>query len=143
MSHYAAEVVERKIVLMQGYLADLESVKDLTVQDYQQDTFRRRGIEKTLINIIQAAVDINNYILVKSAKIASADNYDSFVKMGEQGIIPQEFVDKIAPSAGLRSRLVHEYDRVDDAIVHASLADALDQFPRFIEYIVEFLKRSE
>ncbi|MDP2210272.1 MAG: DUF86 domain-containing protein [Candidatus Aquicultor sp.] len=48
------------------------------------------------------------------------DIYDSFVKLGEQDMVPMEFASKIAPSSGLRSRLVHEYDRIDDAIAHAS-----------------------
>jgi uncharacterized protein YutE (UPF0331/DUF86 family) len=75
--------------------------------------------------------------------VAPKDNYDSFIKLGEQSIISPEFASKIAPAAGLRSRLVHEYDKIDDVIVYDSLKDALEQFSQYIGYILDFLKRQE
>ncbi|MEW6189504.1 MAG: DUF86 domain-containing protein [Actinomycetota bacterium] len=140
MSPFDSEVIERKNLSLKGYLQDLEAIKDISLENYQADIFRKRGIEKTLINLIQCAIDINNYILAKIFKIAPADNYDSFIKLGENKIIPPDFALKIAPSTGLRSRLIHEYNKIDDRIVHASIKDALKQFPRYIEYIQKFLQ---
>lgn len=141
MKRFDPDIIEKKIALIRGYLDDLRQVEGLSIEEYKSDIFRKRGIEKTLINIIQAAVDINSYLLVKLAKTAPKDNYDSFVELGEQGMVPMEFASRIAPSSGLRSRLVHEYDRVDDAIVHASVKDALEQYPLYIEQILVFLKK--
>lgn len=143
MKQFDRDLVEKKISLLRSYLGDLEQVKDLSLEEYQSDVFRKRGIEKTLINIIQAAVDINNYLLAKRAKVAPNDSYDSFIKLGEHGLVASEFAANIAPAAGLRSRLVHEYDRIDDAIVLASLKDTLEQFPQYIEHIQSFLKKQE
>lgn len=137
------DVIEKKIAYLKDYLLDLEKVQNLSLEEYRDDIFRKRGIEKTLINVIQAAVDINNYILAKSKKIAAADNYDSFIKMGEVGILPGDFAEKIAPAAGLRSRLVHEYDRIDDTVAMAAVQDAIREFPRYIEIIKAFLKKNK
>ncbi|PIZ42481.1 DUF86 domain-containing protein [Candidatus Aquicultor secundus] len=143
MKRFDPDIIEKKIALIRGYLDDLKQVEGLSIEEYKSDIFRKRGIEKTLINIVQAAVDINNYLLVKLAKIAPIDNYDSFVKLGEQGMVPMEFASRIAPSSGLRSRLVHEYDKIDDAIAHMSIKDALGQYPQYIEHVLDFLKRQE
>ncbi|MBI2864002.1 MAG: hypothetical protein HYX94_05520 [Chloroflexi bacterium] len=48
---------------------------------------------------------------------------------------------RLAPSAGLRNRLVHEYDVLGDAIIHASLGEALDLYPQYVEAILSFLAR--
>lgn len=134
------DIIERKLVSIREYLADLEQTKDLSLSEYQSDVLRKRGIEKTLINVIQAAVDINNYLLAKTAKVAASDNYDSFIQLGERGILPKEFASAIAPAAGLMSRLVHEYDKIEDATAHASFKDALGQFPAYVRYIAEFVR---
>lgn len=133
------DIVEKKIASIKDYLSDLEKIKDLSLEEYRSDVFRKRGIEKTLINIIQAAIDINNYLLAKVSKAAAADNYDSFMQLGERNIVPKEFAARIAPAAGLRSRLVHEYDKIDDGTAHASIQEALRQFPDYIQHIRAFL----
>jgi uncharacterized protein YutE (UPF0331/DUF86 family) len=143
MAAFDAEVVERKILLMRDYLKDLEKVKDFSLEEYQADIFRKRGIEKTIVNVVQCAVDINNYLLARLFTTAPSDNYDSFIKLGEKGVVPTDLAKKLAPSAGLRSRLIHEYAAIDDRIVHASMEDALEQFPEYVRHIKEYLQALE
>ena len=135
------DIVEKKISSIKDYLSDLERIRDLSLEEYRSDVLRKRGIEKTLINIIQAAIDINNYLLARVAKVAAADNYDSFIQLGERNIIPKEFAAR--PAAGLRSRLVHEYDKIDDGIAHASIQEVLRLFPEYIEHIRAFVERAQ
>jgi uncharacterized protein YutE (UPF0331/DUF86 family) len=48
----------------------------------------------------------------------NVDNYyESFTTLGELKIISPELAEKLAPSSGLRKRLVHEYDSLDNSIV--------------------------
>lgn len=136
------DIIEKRIASIVDYLSDLEQIRGLSFEEYRSDTLRKRGIEKTIINIVQAAIDINNYLLAKVSKTYAADNYDSFIQMGEHNIIPREFAVRIAPVAGLRNRLVHEYDKIDDAIAHESIQEVLGLFPEYIEKIREFLKRA-
>lgn len=60
----------------------------------------------------------------------AGDYYASFVEAGRRGLIPEELAERLAPSAGLRNRLVHESDRIDDAIVLAAVALARRGFGR-------------
>ncbi len=43
----------------------------------------------------------------------------------------EEFAREIAPSAGLRNRLVHEYNDSDQKIIYQSMGDALKQYTRY------------
>jgi len=135
-----SELVERKLENIENYLKELEEVKDISFEEYLNDHFKRRGVERLIQCIVECATDINSYLLSKKAKLAPADYYDSFIKAGECGILSKEFAEEIAPSAGLRNRLVHEYDKIDNQIVHSSIKITLDQYARYIRHISNFLK---
>jgi uncharacterized protein YutE (UPF0331/DUF86 family) len=59
----------------------------------------------------------------------------------ELGILPAEFAERIAKSAGLRNILVHDYNDVDRRIVYGSIASCLADYPRYVEAIGRFLER--
>jgi len=134
------ELVEKKLESMQGYIKELEEVREISFEDYLNDHFKRRGIERLIQCIVECATDINSYLVSKMAKIAPADYFDSFLKAGEYNILPKEFSVQIAPSAGLRNRLVHEYDKIDDRIVHQSIKATLDQYSCYIKYVYDFIE---
>lgn len=46
---------------------------------------------------------------------------------------------QLAPSAGLRNRLVHGYDAIDDAKVHAAMTTMLALYPRLIDGVDRYL----
>ena len=55
------------------------------------------------------------------------------------GMLPRDLALALAPSAGLRHRLVHEYDRIDDAIVLEATARAQDLYARYVAAIDAYL----
>lgn len=136
------EVVMAKLRAVSEYLAHLEAVVDEDLDAYRADYFRQRGIEKTLINAVQASVDVNNYILAKGFKRVPIDQRDSFLKLGEVGVLPAELARAMAPAAGLRNRLVHEYEDLDDEKVLEGIKAAKEQFPSYVAHVREFLDRS-
>jgi uncharacterized protein YutE (UPF0331/DUF86 family) len=57
-------------------------------------------------------------------------------------VISPELAHALAPAVGLRNRLVHEYEEIDDRIVLGAVGQAQSLFPRFIEEIEGFLGRT-
>jgi len=53
---------------------------------------------------------------------APRDFGDSFTVRHENGVIDEELAGRLRGLAGLRHRLVHVYDEIDDARVHTALA---------------------
>ena len=47
------------------------------------------------------------------------------------------------PSAGLRNRLVHEYNDTKDEIIYRSVEDAIRQYAKYCNSILEFIKDRE
>lgn len=66
---------------------------------------------------------------------------DAFYALVNLGVYSEDFAKKIAPSAGLRNRLVHEYNDTKPEIIYKSVADAISQYAKFCDYILKFLSK--
>lgn len=61
--------------------------------------------------------------------------------MGREGVLTPELAERLAPAAGLRNRLVHEYDELDDQVVLGAVAEARWEFAAYAARIGRFLQR--
>jgi len=139
MSPIEIEVIRRKLTRIADNLRALEPIEDLSREEYIADLYKRKATERLLQELIEAAVDINVHILTQMGHPAPDDYYESFTKMGELKIIPSDLAAKLAPSAGLRNRLVHEYDRLNDAMVFEAVKMAGEIFPQYIRAVNGFI----
>lgn len=132
MSPVDREIVERKLERIVEDLRLLEPIARMDVAGYEQDVYRRKATERLLQEIVEAAVDINSHVLVRSGRPAPDDLHASFRDMGTLGALDAALAASLAPSAGLRNRLVHHYDRIDNALVLAAVRSALALFPLYV-----------
>ena len=91
------------------------------------------------------AIDINQHIV---AEVGRGDEHingyeDTFYVLSDLEIYSMEFAKKIAPSAGLRNRLVHEYNNTKEEIVYKSVGDAISQYVKYCGYILKFIEKQE
>ena len=132
-------LVRRKLAVVVRNLADLATVAELALDEYRRDRFRQKGTERLLQEPIDAAVDANLHLLRTGGHAAPPDAFGSFVALGDAGILSAELARRLAPSAGLRHRLVHEYDRLDDATILAAARRAGEDFAAWAEAIERHL----
>lgn len=140
MTSLDADLVRRKLAAITRKLEQLGAVAGMPVEQYRQDPFRVKGTEKLLQEIVEAAVDANLHLLRALGAAAPGDYYESFVAMGRAGVIPSALAERLAPAAGLRNRLVHEYEVIDDAIVLEAVVEARRTLPEFVLAVDGFLK---
>ena len=88
-------------------------------------------------------MDIGNHILAHSKAKAPEEYRDIFVLLGEERILPDALASKMAPLAGLRNLLVHDYLEVDSARIYGFLQKDLDDFKTFAYYIGQYLSTIE
>ncbi len=139
MSPLDADLVRRKLAVIARNLTDLAAVETLSLEDYRSDRFRQKGTERLLQELIEAAVDANLHLLRSAGAPTPPDYFQSFLEMGRQGVIPQPLAERLAPSAGLRNRLVHEYDEIDDRIVLEAVREARGEFAAYITAVEQYL----
>ena len=139
MTELDAALVRRKLAVIRRNLDDLADVEGLSLDEYRSDRFRLKGTERLLQETVEAAVDANLHLLRAAGAATPGDYFMSFVELGRAGVVEQELADRLAPSAGLRNRLVHEYEAIDDAIVLEAVRDARRDFARYIGALETYL----
>ncbi|MBW2525766.1 MAG: DUF86 domain-containing protein [Deltaproteobacteria bacterium] len=139
MSPLDHDILRRKLETIVADLRLLEPIAELELDAYLAEPYRRKATERMLQEIVEAAVDINAHVLVQAGKGAPDDLFASFHGMAAAGVLAPELAASLAPSAGLRNRLVHEYDRIDDAIVLAAVGEALALYPQYVAAIEAYL----
>ena len=139
MTELDAALVRRKLAIIRRNIDDLGEVEGLDLAEYHADRFRLKGTERLLQETVEAAVDANLHLLRAAGRATPGDYFMSFVELGPAGIVSEELASRLAPSAGLRNRLVHEYAEIDDAIVLAAVRDARIEYSGYIAALERYL----
>ncbi len=132
MTELDADLVRRKIATIVRNLGALEQVDGIPLEAYRGDLYRKKGTERLLQETIEAAVDTNLHLLRATGATTPTDYYESFISLGQAGVISPDLAERLAPAAGLRNRLVHEYDDIDDEIVLRAVSEARQSL---LEYV--------
>ncbi|MCI0433395.1 MAG: DUF86 domain-containing protein [Gemmatimonadetes bacterium] len=139
MSPVDVAVVRRKLAVITRNLADLRAVAGLSLEDYRGDRMRLKATERLLQELIEAAIDTNVHVLRGLDRDVPAEYFRTFIAVGEAGVIPNPLARSLAPSSGLRNRLVHEYDTIDDAIVLEAVRSALTHYTDYVMAVEAFV----
>jgi uncharacterized protein YutE (UPF0331/DUF86 family) len=141
MSPLDRDIIKRKLAVIAGNLDALQRISGLGRHEYEKDLFLKKGTERLIQELIEAAIDINTHLIVELGGSAPDTYFDAFLRLGDLRVIPDDLARRLAPSAGLRNRLVHEYDIIDDAIILASVDDALKLYAEYVRIIKDFVDR--
>ncbi len=134
-------LVTRKINLIAKDLTALARYGQMTREQYLADAVNEAAAERYLERMIGRMIDINYHIVTELGDPPPKDYYESFTEMAKRNVLPFEFAQSIAQAAGLRNRIVHEYDEIDAGKVHQAIQDALKDIPRYIGHIQQFLQK--
>ena len=135
-----AELIKRKIKLINRDLKELDRLGNLNFDQFQAKKEYEVLAERYLERIIGRMIDINYHIL-SNKNIIPSDYFSSFIEMGEQNYLPLELSQSLANSAGLRNRLTHEYDEIDENQIYKAIGRALKEVPQFLKYILQILDK--
>lgn len=134
--------IKRKLKLIQDDIAHLANFKKFTIDQIAHDVYKLATLERLLERVIMRAIDINEHMIAEKGtgqeKITSYR--DTFLSLANLKVYPKPFAEQIAKSAGLRNAIVHEYDDLDLALVHASIGQALKQYLKYCQYVLKFIE---
>jgi uncharacterized protein YutE (UPF0331/DUF86 family) len=139
MSPLEQEIIRRKLALIAGNLKALEPIASMSEEEYSGDFYKRKAGERILQEVIESAIDINTHVIVEKGAMVPESYFESFIRLGEMQVIPADLAVSLAPSAGLRNRLVHEYDLIEDSLVLKSMKTALVLYTRYVKEVHERL----
>lgn len=137
------DFILRKAKLIQEDLARLESFGDFALDDSAQDNIEYLATERILERMVTRAIDINKHLIANlgTGKESIKTYQETFLALADLGVYDKVFAEQIAPSAGLRNILVHEYDEIEVSQIYQSRLDALSQYAKYCKQILEFLDK--
>lgn len=110
--------------------------------DFDADVYLRDIVERNLEVAAQCCIDISHRIISMEAAQKPRDYYEAIIRMGELGVLAPDFARRLAPIAGFRNILVHEYLDVDWDEVYDKLQH-LDDLARFSQLVRHWLQRRD
>jgi len=135
--------IRRKIKLIQEDLSELDNLAHYSFDEIFKDHIKYLAAERLLEKIIMRAIDINQHMIAELGRgNEQVRGYeDTFYILSQLGIYGEEFAKQIAPSAGLRNRLVHEYNNTRQDIIYKSVNEAVAQYVRYCDSILKFIEK--
>lgn len=141
MANLDKNLIKRKIERILSYLDELKPIAKISYDEFVGDKRNFRTAERDLQLIVDAAVDINNHLIVATGSLPPNDYFESFTKLADLQALPREFAERIAQSTGLRNRLVHEYEEIDLSMLFEDLANDIEDYVKFCRYIIEYIEK--
>jgi uncharacterized protein YutE (UPF0331/DUF86 family) len=132
--------IERRLDELSERLARLQPLTDKARTDFDADPYLRDIVERNLEVAAQCCIDVSHRIIALEGAQKPVDYYDALLRMGELGVVPAEFARHLAPLAGFRNILVHEYLAVDWDEVYRAL-HRLEDLERFAVSVRRWLTR--
>lgn len=77
-------------------------------------------------------LDINQHLVKHHLQQVAPDNFTTFQVLAEAKIVSKQLAQDVAPLAGLRNVLSHDYDALDYQILHQSAQKAIDLIPEYL-----------
>ncbi|MBI2577932.1 MAG: DUF86 domain-containing protein [Candidatus Wildermuthbacteria bacterium] len=133
--------ITKKLEQITGYTKELD---ELMREIGNNEALSQRNLhvaERLVQLIVDAMIDINQHFIREKDLEVPDDLRGTFAIMGESGILPKEFSDRIAPLAGLRNILVHQYEELNTDLFMKSLRNNFSDFEKYQKYIYEYLKK--
>lgn len=143
MSPVEEGIIRRKLAAIVENLKALEPIALMTQAEYLEDLYKRKATERLLQELIEGAIDINIYIIVQTGHAAPDDYYESFINAGALRIISSNLAEKLAPSAGLRNRLVHEYNMLEHAVVLDAVRRTEELYTEYVRQVEDYIQKGQ
>jgi uncharacterized protein YutE (UPF0331/DUF86 family) len=129
------DLVVRKMLLIVRDLDALRPIAERGPDAYRSNEIDQAVAERYLLRLIGRMIDINFHLITARDQPPPSDYYASFVQLGTLGILDAALARQLAASAGLRNRLVHEYDDLDPARVFEGLEAAIRLVPAYLQAV--------
>ncbi|WP_336921629.1 type VII toxin-antitoxin system HepT family RNase toxin [Aquipuribacter sp. SD81] len=133
-----ADVVRARLaelVRVCGWLAELGTPDAVLLRD---DWRTRLLAERLLQQCVELAVSVNLHVAASLGRPVTGYR-ESFVAVADLGVLDAALAAELAPSAGLRNVLVHEYLRVDLEVVARAVPAAREQYLRYADAVGRWL----
>ena len=116
----------RKLARMDTYLSQVREFSKISENEYKKNWKPQRIVERTLQILVEEGTDIANHIISDEGLRLHVGYADAF----------QVLMEKMA---NFRNVIIHQYEKIDPAIVVSILHRHLGDFEKYKKAIIKYL----
>jgi len=138
------QFIEDKITIANGYLLKARAIFDaMTTEEILHSELNLHTMERYLQLVVDATLDINNH-LIKELNLESAkDLKGTFQILADNAVLEKEFSQKISEVVGLRNKIVHQYEKIDNKKFLDDFKKHNEDFDEYFKQIISYLDKGD
>lgn len=125
------DVIVNKLRYINRYTTDLKQMRGMSKEEYAEDMVTQRAVERTLVNLVQACIDLAQHIRSAEGLSPTGTAKQEMQALGNADILSRETQEKMEEAIGFRNILAHRYGDIDHEVVFDVLHDDLRWFEQF------------
>ena len=135
---------EKKIEEIESYINDLLSFKPETLEEYEANSMRRAACERCCEKIAEAVVDLAIFMIRYLEIDFTDEDNKAFGILFKNRIINEELYARLDDLKGMRDRIAHQYDKVDNSVVYHAISEEIERdTTEFLNSVNSFLEKEE
>jgi len=131
------KILERKILLLHGYLSDLESYVKLDDKQILDNKDKLYSMERVFQLVVDEAIDINAIIIYQLGGAIPDSSKSSFYELVPLKVVDQDFAEKISESAKIRNQMTHDYDKLSLGEVISSTRGFFEMYKIYVKILID------
>lgn len=141
MSPKTRDIILSKLNRLDEYVSYLNELRRYTRTQFIQD-YRIHGLAERYLQLsIEVTIDVSRLLLICFEFERPENNHEAFELLYKNKFISKKLFEKIRNVAGFRNILVHDYMKIDHAIVYRALQDGIKDFMAFKKAVVRAIAK--
>jgi len=132
-----------KLRYINQYTDDLKQMRGLSREQYLNDMVTQRAVERTLLNLVQACIDLAQHIRSSENLSPSGTAKQEIEALGNADILSKDTQEKMEEAVGFRNILAHRYGDVDHDIVYDVLHEDVRWFEKFQQELAQWFQHHQ
>jgi uncharacterized protein YutE (UPF0331/DUF86 family) len=134
------ERILSKIDELEGYLKELRGLVPENYHEYLSSIEKRRACERLLQISVECIIDICGLVVSGLRLGLPAEESDIFEKLFVNKLLSAEARDLLKSMKGFRNILVHDYAKLDNALIYEIATSRSGDFEKILKEISKILR---
>jgi len=130
------DVIQNKLARIEGYLTKLQEIAPDKFKVYEKDWKTQMVAERGLQILIEIIIDVANRLIAIRNWGPTTSSADSIRLLALKRVISSE--DPYLKMIKFRNFIVHDYDKVNNAVVYSILTKNLDDIRNFRDEVLSY-----
>lgn len=136
-----ADVISRRLLSLNDALQQLAARhSSIDAESLSADAALQAAVERWLQIAVEACIDCAYHVVADRGLTPPDSARASFEALATHGIISKDLALRLGRAAGLRNILVHDYTRIDRALLASVVRHDLDDLRAFGAVIADLLR---